>query len=199
MVRICLSKGNLQNVLPVVERCKELGMEVSINVTRMSRYTGKELNELTKILAEHSPSIICFADSNGSMLPTEISSIYKKFTRKYDVKFGFHAHDNLGLAQANSIAALHAGAQIIDVSLAGMGKGVGNLKAEFFIAYLHAIGIDKYDIEVMRLASNQVKKNHKIKSLINKNDFLMGIADLSIDDIVKLEPNRKLAVSATNV
>jgi 4-hydroxy 2-oxovalerate aldolase len=184
MVRICLVKDSYEQTIPVIEECKTLGMEVSINITRMSRYSEHELDEVVDKISMHPVDVIYFADSNGSMLPEEIQTIYAKYTSKYSILFGFHAHDNLGMAQANSIAAVNNGAKYIDMSLSGMGKGIGNLKSEFFVAYLHAMGIKKYDLDRVRLASNYVRERlDKNPNLIELNDFFMGIADLSIDDI----------------
>ena len=71
--------------------------------------------------------------------------------------------------------------------LSGMGKGIGNLKAEFFIAYLHALKQKKYDLDKVRLASNCIRQTQEENTQkIELNDFLMGILDLSIDDIGKL-------------
>lgn len=73
------------------------------------------------------------------------------------------------------------------VSLSGMGKGIGNLKSEFFIAYLHALKQKKYDLDKVRLASNCIRQTlEENTQKIELNDFLMGILDLSIDDIGKL-------------
>lgn len=192
MVRICLAKGCYEQTIPVIQECKALGMEVSINITRMSHYTEQELDELVDKVSQQPVDVIYFADSNGSMLPDAIHAIYAKYISKYAIDFGFHAHDNLGMAQANSVAAVNTGAKYIDMSLSGMGKGIGNLKSEFFIAYLHAKGEKKYDLDRVRLASNYVREHlDGNANVIDLNDFYMGIKDLSIDDI-KSSPNLTL-------
>ena len=55
---------------------------------------------------------------------------------------GFHAHDNLGCAVANSLAAIEAGADRIDGSLGGLGAGAGNLATELFAAAAERTGIE---------------------------------------------------------
>lgn len=184
LVRICIAKNGYEIAVPVIEHCIALGFTVSINFTRMSRYTEEEWDHVLDKVMAHSIDMIYFADSNGSMLPSELTALYKKYIAKYEVDFGFHGHDNLGMAQANAVASVRAGVKLIDVSLSGMGKGIGNLKSEFFIAYLHALKQKKYDLDKIRLASNYVRKSLEEKSQkIELNDFLMGILDLSIDDI----------------
>jgi 4-hydroxy 2-oxovalerate aldolase len=66
---------------------------------------------------------------------------------------GFHGHDNLGMANANSIAALEAGASIVDCTLNGIGRGSGNAAAESLAGILKIKGDDRYDYkELSRLA-----------------------------------------------
>lgn len=187
LVRICIVKNGYELAVPVIEQCAELGLTVSVNFTRMSRYSEQELDDVLEKIVKHPINMIYFADSNGSMLPSQIKRLYSKYISKYTMDFGFHAHDNLGMAQANAVAAVSAGTKLIDVSLSGMGKGIGNLKSEFFIAYLHALKEIKYDLDKMRLASNYVRQTLEENApKIELNDFLMGILDLSIDDIGQL-------------
>ncbi len=156
----------------------------------MSYYQEEELDEAMKAISKHNPDMIYFADSNGSMLPSRIAAIYSKFCKLYTIPFGFHAHDNLGLAQANALAALNNGVQLIDVSLAGMGKGIGNLKTEFFTAYLHAIDIKKYGLNDVLTAANYVRNNLGIgQEDIEMDEFVRGITDLSTADLKTYKSN----------
>jgi 4-hydroxy 2-oxovalerate aldolase len=57
-----------------------------------------------------------------------------------EVPVGFHAHNNLGLSIANSIAALEAGARIVDGTAGGFGAGAGNAPLELLAAVLRQLG-----------------------------------------------------------
>lgn len=184
LVRICVAQGTIDNALPIINQCIDLGLEISINFTRMSRYSQDEMDRSIEQVIKLPVNIIYFADSNGSMLPNQISKIYQRYCQSTNIAFGFHAHDNLGMAQANSIAAINAGARYIDVSFAGLGKGIGNLKTEYFVAYLHAIKNKKYDLNVVRHAANIIHRLKNEKKIdIEEQDFIMGIDDLTIDDL----------------
>ncbi len=185
-LRICLSKGKEEEAFEVINKAKNRGFEVSVNITRISHYSEEALDHLISQVIQYPVDIIYFADSNGSMMPTKIMSLYEKYISKTPIPFGFHAHDNLGLAQANSLAAIEAGVKYIDSALSGFGKGIGNLKTEFFVAYLHALDIKVYDINSVLQACNYVKNKFNPASNIKINEFRMGIEDLSIDDILKL-------------
>ncbi|CDZ76555.1 4-hydroxy-2-oxovalerate aldolase [Legionella massiliensis] len=180
LLRICIPKGKIEKSFPIFAMAKELGMETSANFILMSYYQEQELDEVLAAIVKHHPDMIYFADSNGSMLPSRIQAIYSKYTKLYAIPFGFHAHDNLGLAQANALAALSNGVQFIDVSLAGMGKGIGNLKTEFFTAYLHAIDVKKYRLVEILAAANYVRNALGVgQEDIEMEEFIRGISDIS--------------------
>lgn len=193
LLRICIAKDRYhQESFEFIHYAKKQGLQVSANITRLSQYGEKELSELIDKLSQYEVDMIYFADSNGSMFPSKVKSIYDKYVNQYSIPFGFHAHDNLGLAQANAIAAVKGGAKYIDASLAGIGKGIGNLKAELFVAYLHGTKMDKYDITKLLKGSNFVRRNISNKhSDISLQEIIMGVENLSLDDIEKLKKSEK--------
>lgn len=158
LLRICVVKGGLLEAEPLIEFGKKLGLEVSVNFIHASHYQDHELETVLKGVSAFCPDMIYFADSNGSLMPNRVSSIYEFSKQHCSIPLGFHAHDNLGLAQANTIAAISAGAQCVDVTLSGMGKGIGNLRTEYFVAYLHAIKNTKYSLEDVLSAANYVRR-----------------------------------------
>jgi 4-hydroxy 2-oxovalerate aldolase len=162
LLRMCVPKNGIGQILSKIKMAKQAHIELAMNFIQISSYNKKELDEAIRQISELQPNIIYFADSNGSLSPTRITELYQDYINNYPIPFGFHAHDNLGLAQANALAALNSGVRYIDVSLAGMGKGTGNLKTEFFIAYLHSIQLKKYDLESVLNAANYVRHSLKI-------------------------------------
>ncbi|WP_392538744.1 4-hydroxy-2-oxovalerate aldolase [Legionella sp. 227] len=180
LLRICIAKNELASALPKIQMIKNAHMNVSVNLMHISYYQDNELTDSIQKISEYEPDIIYFADSNGSLLPSRTQKIYEQYTSKYPFPFGFHAHDNLGLAQANALAAMDSGVRFIDASLAGMGKGTGNLKTEFFVAYLHSIQLKKYNLEEVLKAANFVRSALKIgQEPIEMSEFIRGISDLS--------------------
>lgn len=85
---------------------------------------------------------IIIMDSSGSFKPIDVTERMNKLL-ELNLPIGFHAHNNLQLAVANSMAAIESGASIIDVTLRGFGAGSGNTPLEIMI-FLHDFGsIDK--------------------------------------------------------
>jgi len=84
------------------------------------------------------------------LLPGQVSEKINELVDNLTIPIGFHAHNNLGLAVANSIAAAEAGATIIDGSARGFGAGAGNAQLEVLVAVLekmgYSTGIDLYKI-----------------------------------------------------
>ena len=190
LIRICVPRGGAELAGPLVDIVRTLGLQVSVNFIHASQYQVNELDKAVEMVSKHEPDIIYFADSNGSLMPEQVTRIYEKYTRHYPSTFGFHAHDNIGMAMTNTIAAIAAGAQYIDASLGGMGKGIGNLKTEFFIAYLHANNIKKYNLHETLVAANFVRQAlHIGQEHIEMDEFIRGIHDLSTAQIKQFQAN----------
>jgi 4-hydroxy 2-oxovalerate aldolase len=78
---------------------------------------------------------IIIMDSSGSYLPKDVTERINTL-KKLDIPIGFHGHNNLYLAVANSLAAIESGAKIIDVTVRGFGAGPGNTPLEIMV-FLH--------------------------------------------------------------
>ena len=184
LLRICVSRGQLAIAIPVVELAKKLGFKVSVNFIHASQYNTLALADVVEEVRQVDPDIIYLADSNGSMFPEVVHEIFSRLVQKHPIPLGFHAHDNLGLAQANTIAAINAGVRYIDCSLSGMGKGGGNLRTEFFIAYTQALNVRKYSLETVLPAANYIRKRFKNENeTLEMDEFERGISDLSTAEV----------------
>lgn len=126
----------------------EKGYEVTINYMGISNYSPQQLIDLTRIIHEHKEPIGYFyvADSFGSLMPADTRRIVDTLKYATQASIGFHPHNNLQMAFANSLAAIEAGAGIVDGSVFGMGRGAGNLFTEVMVAYLEAEGESRYQL-----------------------------------------------------
>lgn len=85
---------------------------------------------------------IIIMDSAGAYLPSDVEEKITALVEGLKVPVGFHAHNNLGLAIANSITALQSGAKILDGTARGFGAGAGNAQLEVLIAVLEKMGYE---------------------------------------------------------
>ena len=77
---------------------------------------------------------VTILDSAGAFLPDDVTKRIELLSSSLKVPVGFHGHNNLGMAIANSLAAVKAGAHIIDGSICGFGGGAGNSSIELLAA-----------------------------------------------------------------
>ncbi len=102
-----------------------------------------ELLEQLKLMEGFGANCVYITDSAGYMLPDDVTAkiALARAELKPETELGFHGHHNLGMGVANSIAAVAAGANRIDGSMAGLGAGAGNTPLEVFIAVCDRMGI----------------------------------------------------------
>lgn len=119
-----------------IGRARELGMDTT-GFLMMSHLNDPEGIARQGLLMEsYGAQTIYVTDSAGHLMPDDVIARVAALRSclKSETEIGFHAHHNLGMAVANSIAAVRAGATRIDASLAGMGAGAGNCAIEVFAA-----------------------------------------------------------------
>jgi 4-hydroxy 2-oxovalerate aldolase len=140
---------------------RERGKE-AMGVLMMSHMAPVEvlLEQAAKMEAYGAEAVILM-DSAGAMLPADVTARVGTLARSLSIPIGFHAHNNLGMAIANSIAAVDAGATILDGTAKGFGPGAGNTALEVLAAVLekmgHSTGVDLYGVlDLADLAEREV-------------------------------------------
>ncbi|MFI5864643.1 4-hydroxy-2-oxovalerate aldolase [Streptomyces sp. NPDC051546] len=119
---------------------RELGLEAQA-VLLMSHMTGAErLAEECRRAVEYGAQAVGIMDSAGHYLPADMTERIGAIVAAVDVPVIFHGHNNLSMAVANSIAAVEAGARVIDACARGFGAGAGNTSLEVLVAVLHRSG-----------------------------------------------------------
>ena len=146
IVRIAVHKNNLKPCVLMLEKIKEKGYEVSLNAMGYTSYSNQERTDLAKLLNDSNLDYLYLADSYGSILPEQIPLLYEPLFEIQDIKLGFHPHNNLQMAFANTLEAIKLGVDIIDCTLYGMGRAAGNLPTEVMINYLQLTSDSKYNV-----------------------------------------------------
>jgi 4-hydroxy-2-oxovalerate/4-hydroxy-2-oxohexanoate aldolase len=104
----------------------------------------EELLQQLLLMESYGANCVYITDSAGYMLPDDVSARVSLARRelKPETELGFHGHHNLAMGIANSLAAVEAGANRIDGSMAGLGAGAGNTPLEVFIAVCERMGVE---------------------------------------------------------
>jgi len=121
---------------------KEMGLE-AVGFLMMShmREPGV-LAEQALLMEGYGADCVYIVDSAGALLPDGAAARVRALKEALKVQVGFHAHNNLGLALGNTVAAIDAGADQVDGTLRGLGAGAGNAATELIAAALDKLGFD---------------------------------------------------------
>ena len=92
--------------------------------------------EVVRVAAEAGADVIALCDTNGGMLPDELSDVVAKVISDSSARIGIHCHNDTGCAIANSLAAVAAGASHVQGTLNGYGERTGNADLIAIIANL---------------------------------------------------------------
>lgn len=196
-VRLPCSPATLPNLGPHVEAIHELGMRCSINLIRISEIHPPAIVRCARTAEAIGADWVYLADSNGTLVPEDILEIVQPVAAAVSIPVGLHLHDGLGLGFINALYGLRAGAQLIDGSVGGMGKGGGNLRLELFAAYLNSTGRAAFDVTgIVETAERGLGRwldgvregaTNAISSLLNLNlDAIAALRRDSIRDQVAL-------------
>ena len=138
-IRVAFYVHQVAEATDMIRDAHEKGYEVWANLMAVSTVKEEEIDQALEILAETPAVALVVVDSYGSMYAEQIERLVSKylaFGRHTGKEVGIHAHNNQQLAFANSIEAVIHGANRIDASLGGLGRGAGNCPMELMLGFL---------------------------------------------------------------
>lgn len=147
-----------------IEFCRKYNKEV-YGVLMMSHMASVEVlvEEALKMQSYGAEGVVIM-DSSGHYLPKDVKERISALKQALKIYVGFHGHNNMGMAVANSLVAVECGAVILDACARGFGAGAGNTQLEVLIAVLeregYDTGIDLYKmLDAADIAENQIIPN----------------------------------------
>lgn len=171
--------------------------KIAINLMYLSRWMNNK-DFLNKILNIEKVKYLYLVDSYGSVFPDDVAKVFKFLSSNIkDIILGFHPHNNLELAFANTLQSIKYGATIIDSTFYGMGRGAGNLKSEIILTYLN----QKYQLDIDfdsldTLNKSFIKLHEKYKWGVDYPFILSGFLDFPQKEILYHIDQRYLSLKS---
>ncbi len=167
---------------------------LSLGLEDASRADMDFVDEVCLLAEKEGINRVRFADTVGIMDPIAIFDVISRLRSLLSVDIGVHAHNDFGMATANAIAALAAGADFADVTVNGLGERAGNAALEEVTAFLtKRKGIDRYNLKHLRPLSEYLAKVSNLplspkKPVVGKDIFTCD-SGIHIDGLVKNPSN----------
>ncbi|PPD42199.1 MAG: homocitrate synthase [Methylobacter sp.] len=184
----------LQTINGLVQEAISLGFDVCVGMEDASRADVGFLLQMAEAAQQAGASRIRFADTVGIMEPFGVFETIKRLRAATDLDIEMHAHDDLGLATANTLAAALAGATHVNTTVNGLGERAGNAALEEVVVGLKqlygldtGIHLERFPELSALVANASGDAIGTRKSLIGKNVFSHE-AGIHVDGLLK-DPN----------
>jgi 4-hydroxy 2-oxovalerate aldolase len=138
VIRVATYAKDVEGTIDLLEHAQGLGYETFCNVMAVSTCTPQEVDVFLEKLRNSGVPNVALVDSFGAMYPHHVRYLIRKYKNwlRPDQKLGVHMHNNQQTAFANSIVAIEEGADVIDATIHGIGRGAGNCPIELLLMYL---------------------------------------------------------------
>lgn len=140
MIRVAAYIHQIPTAIDMVKDAKDKGYEVTVNLMAISTVQERELDNALEIVAESDCDGFYLVDSFGALYSEQIDYFihkYLNYAKPSGKEVGIHTHNNQQLAYANTIEAIIKGANYLDASIGGLGRGAGNCPMELLVGFLH--------------------------------------------------------------
>ena len=160
LVRIAVHFADLTKADPIAQRLKNLGYKVAVNLMQAAGKSNQELSRAARTVRSwKAADLLYFADSFGNLNPKMVKGMIAALKKGWTGPIGIHAHNNMGMALANSMAAIEVGASWLDGTILGMGRGAGNVQTEYLVVELKRKGLGDFPPDsIFGLALGPFKK-----------------------------------------
>ena len=139
MIRVATYAHQIPVAVDMIKDAHDKGYEVGCNLMAVSIVQEAEIDQALEVIRDTPASTVVVVDSFGSLYGEQVARLVKKYTAALEgtgKEIGIHAHNNQQLAFANTIEAIVQGANRIDATMSGIGRGAGNCPMELLIGFL---------------------------------------------------------------
>lgn len=138
----------IEKAVQTVEYARSRGLEVQFSCEDATRTELDYMIEVYKAVVDAGACAINVPDTVGVIVPRGMSYLISEIAKEIKVPISVHCHNDMGMAVANTIAAVEAGATICQATINGIGERTGNASLEEVAINLYA----NYDVHTVDLS-----------------------------------------------
>ncbi len=164
----------LKKIEEAITYAKDHGVVVHFSAEDATRTDLEFLVKVFKVAEESGADSVDIPDTVGFAIPIVMKKIVSKVRENVKIPVAVHCHDDMGLAVANSLAGVEAGAEIVHVTINGIGERAGNASLEEVVVSLHTLYGVKTNVKLEKIyeLSRLVEKLTEI--IVPKNKAIVG-------------------------
>jgi 4-hydroxy 2-oxovalerate aldolase len=139
LVRVATYIHQIPTAVAMINDAHDKGYEVSVNLMAASVVQDRELDQALEVFVQSPVDVIVLVDSYGTFYSEQIRDYTERYLKAVEgtgKQVGIHTHNNLQLAFANTIEAIICGANRLDATINGLGRGAGNCPMELLLSFL---------------------------------------------------------------
>ncbi len=161
-----------------IKLAKSLGMEAVGFLMMAHMIEPERLLEQARLMESYGADCVYVVDSAGAMTIDDARRRVAALRDGLSIQVGLHAHNNLSLAVASSLAALEEGADQLDGCTTGLGAGAGNCPTELLVAVCAKSGIETGidPLRMMDAAEEAVRPIRPDQGVIDRDAIVLGYA-----------------------
>jgi homocitrate synthase NifV len=143
----------IEQIAPCIDEALALGLEVCVGGEDASRADAEFLWQVVEAAQRAGARRFRFADTVGIMEPFQVYDTIRDLRAMTDLEIEMHAHDDLGLATANTLAAIRGGATHANTTVHGLGERAGNAPLEEVVMGLRRFHDQGHEIDMTRYST----------------------------------------------
>lgn len=137
LFRVACYDYQIDKAIELAHHVMDKGYDATINLMAVSKVSNRALDQVLADVAASRVNTFYLVDSFGSLYSEDIHDLMDKYIKALPGKtIGFHGHNNTQLAFANTIECIRCGANMLDATMLGIGRGAGNCPMELLISFL---------------------------------------------------------------
>jgi 2-isopropylmalate synthase len=164
----------LEKAVSAVEYAKKHGMKVEFSAEDATRSDKEFLKEIFKAVEFAGADRIDIPDTVGYATPQYITELVDDVKSATNLAISMHCHDDFGLAVANSIAGINAGANCAHVTINGLGERAGNASLEELVMALQCLFKKRHNIKTELLYETSKFVSNKMGIIVQPNKAIIG-------------------------